>query len=110
MTVVAVVVAVLLTSAAALGLVRVLRGPSSLDRLVAVDLVVAVAVCALAAFAGLTDSSMPIPAVLALTLVGFVGSVSVTRFRVPDTERDTGGAGSADGPPRAAPIGPGPTS
>lgn len=110
MTAVAVLVGVLLTAAAALGLVRVLRGPSSLDRLVAVDLVVAVAVCALAAFAGLTGSSRPIPAVLALTLVGFVGSVSVARFRVPDTEGDTGGAGSGTAPSGAGPAGPGPAS
>lgn len=95
MSAVAVLVGVLLTTAAALGLVRVLRGPSSLDRLVAVDLVVAVAVCGLAAFAGFTGSSAPIPAVLALTLVGFVGSVSVARFRVPDTEADPGGTGPA---------------
>lgn len=84
LTVVAWVVGVLLTGAAALAVVRVVRGPSSLDRLVAVDLVIAVAICSLAAFAGLSGNSTPIPAVLALTLVGFVGSVSVARFRVRD--------------------------
>ena len=81
---VALAVGVLLSAAAALTLVRVVRGPNTLDRLVAVDLLVALAMCGLATYSGVTGDSTAIPAVVALTIVGFVGSVSVARFRVPD--------------------------
>lgn len=84
--VVAVVVAVMLTAAAALTVVRLLRGPSSLDRVVALDMLVAVAICGLSAYAAFSLDSSPVPAVAALTLLGFVGSVSVARFRVRDDE------------------------
>ena len=86
MNVVGVVVAVLLAVAAALTLLRILRGPSSLDRVVALDMLVAVAICGLAAYAAFTLDSSPVPAVAALTLIGFVGSVSVARFHVRDDE------------------------
>jgi len=83
-TVVGVVVAVLLAVAAAATVLRVVRGPGTLDRLVALDMLVAVAMCGLSAYAAFTLDSSPVPAIVALTLLGFVGSVSVARFRVRD--------------------------
>jgi len=71
--------AVMLTIAAGVTMIRLLAGPSTLDRLVALDTLVAVTMC------GIVTYSMA-----ALALISFVGSVSVARFRVPDI--DTSGS------------------
>ena len=84
MSVVAVVVSVLLLSAAVLTTVRMLRGPSTLDRVVATDVLVAIAMCGIAAYSAFSGDSSVLAAVVALTLLGFVGSVAVVRFRVRD--------------------------
>jgi multicomponent Na+:H+ antiporter subunit F len=83
-SVVAVVVTVLLVASAALTTVRMLRGPSTLDRVVATDVLVAIAMCGVAAFSALSGDSSVLAVVVALTLLGFVGSVSIVRFRVED--------------------------
>jgi len=85
-TVVFGVVAVLLGVAAALTVLRMLLGPNTLDRVVGLDTLVAVAICGLSSYAAFTLDSSPVPAIAALTLLGFVGSVSVARFRVRDKE------------------------
>ncbi|MET7836646.1 monovalent cation/H+ antiporter complex subunit F [Micromonospora sediminicola] len=80
MTVVAVIVTVLLTVAGALTLVRVIRGPSILDRAVATDVLLAVVVAAIATEAAWSRDATALPVLVVLALVGFVGSVSVARF------------------------------
>ncbi|MEU1968681.1 monovalent cation/H+ antiporter complex subunit F [Micromonospora sediminicola] len=80
MTVVAVIVTVLLTVAGALTLVRVIRGPSILDRAVATDVLLAVVVAAIATEAAYSRDATALPVLVVLALVGFVGSVSVARF------------------------------
>ena len=60
--------------------VRFLRGPSALDRLVALDVVVALVLCALMVVAALTGDSALVPVVVATSLVGFLGSTTVARF------------------------------
>jgi multicomponent Na+:H+ antiporter subunit F len=80
MTVVAVIVAVLLCSAAALTVLRMVIGPSTLDRVVAMDMLVAVIVCGLAAYAAVTLDSTMAPVLVVVSLLGFVGSVSIARF------------------------------
>ncbi|GAB2933176.1 hypothetical protein GCM10027047_31990 [Rhodococcus aerolatus] len=87
MSVVAVVVAVLLLSAAALTVVRLVRGPTSLDRVVATDTLVAVAMCGVAAHTAFTGDSTVLAGVAALTLLGFLGSISVARFRARGEQR-----------------------
>jgi multicomponent Na+:H+ antiporter subunit F len=89
--------AILLTVALALlGLslllvtVRFVRGPSALDRLVSLDAIVAVVMCGLMARVALTHDSATVPAVVAISLVGFLGSSTVAR--VVGRRRD----GSAD--------------
>ncbi len=83
-----VVCGVILTAAALLTTFRALVGPSTLDRVVAIDALVAVAMCGLAVFAAYTGDTATVPAVVALSLVGFLGSASVARFRVPDDRPD----------------------
>lgn len=75
-----VVALVLLGISAVLVAVRLLRGPSGLDRLVALDVLIAEFLCGLVVHAALTDDSALIPLVVAISLVGFLGSTTVARF------------------------------
>ncbi len=82
-----VVAAVMLTAAAVIVMFRILAGPSTLDRLVALDTLIAVAMCAIGVWAAYSLDTTVTYALTALALIGFVGSVSVARFRVPDVRR-----------------------
>jgi multicomponent Na+:H+ antiporter subunit F len=86
MNVVWIVAAVMLIAAAALTMFRLLSGPSTLDRVVALDTLVAVAMCGLATWAAYSLDSTVVYGITALSLIGFVGSISVARFRVPDVD------------------------
>ncbi|MDF0529475.1 monovalent cation/H+ antiporter complex subunit F [Tsukamurella sp. 8F] len=84
MTVVYTVTAAILVVAALVTTYRLLDGPSTLDRVVAVDTLVAIAMAGLAVWAAFSQNSTVVPGIVALSLIGFVGSTSVARFRVPD--------------------------
>ncbi|BDY29429.1 monovalent cation/H+ antiporter complex subunit F [Mycolicibacterium mageritense] len=79
--------AVMLTLAAVITMFRLLAGPSTLDRLVALDTLVSVTMCAIGTWAAFSLDTTVTYSLTALALISFVGSVSVARFRVPDTER-----------------------
>lgn len=70
----------LLGCAAALTLHRLVRGPSMLDRAVALDVFTAVVMCGIGTAATALDEYSALPVLLVLALVGFVGSVSLARF------------------------------
>lgn len=93
MHIVWIVAAVMLSAAAAITIYRLLAGPSTLDRLVALDAFVAVSMCGIGTWAAFSLDSTVTYSLTALALISFVGSVSVARFRVRDTDR-------ADGEPR----------
>jgi multicomponent Na+:H+ antiporter subunit F len=80
--------ALMLALAAVLTVVRMSRGPSSLDRVVAADVLVAVVIAALALEAILNDHSTTLPVMLVLSLLGFAGAVSIARF-VADRDKAT---------------------
>ncbi|ATL71042.1 monovalent cation/H+ antiporter complex subunit F [Nocardia terpenica] len=84
MTVVALIAAILLIGAAVLTGYRILAGPGTLDRVVGVDSLVAIAASGLAVWAAYSDDTAVLPGIVALALVGFLGSAAVTRFRVRD--------------------------
>ncbi|MFY2786775.1 monovalent cation/H+ antiporter complex subunit F [Rhodococcus sp. KRD162] len=84
MTVVLAIAGALLLAAAVLTAYRLLDGPSTLDRLVAIDTILAVSMCGLAVWAVYSRDTTLVPAIVALSLVSFVGSVSIARFRVKD--------------------------
>jgi multicomponent Na+:H+ antiporter subunit F len=84
MTIVAIVAAVFLASAAVLTGYRVLAGPSTLDRVVGVDSLVAITASGLAVWAAYSNDATVLPGIVALALVGFLGSAAVSRFRVRD--------------------------
>jgi len=88
MTIVWVIAAVMLTVAAAATMIRLLAGPSTLDRLVALDTLVAVTMCAIGTWAAYSLDTTATYGLTALALISFVGSVSVARFRVPDAAED----------------------
>ncbi|KAA8890070.1 cation:proton antiporter [Nocardia colli] len=87
MTVVAIIAGVLLTAAAVITSYRILAGPSTLDRIVGIDSLMAIAASGLAVWAAYSEDTTIIPAIIALALVGFLGSAAVTRFRVKDEQQ-----------------------
>ena len=87
MTTVWIIAAVMLTAAAVIVMFRILTGPSTLDRIVAVDTLVAVAMCSIGTWAAFSLDTTVTYGLTALALISFVGSVSVARFRVPDIRR-----------------------
>jgi len=82
MNVVFVTVLAMLGLAVALTLYRLLRGPSTLDRVVALDVFVVLTVVAAAVYVAVYRDGSNIPLLAAVALVGFVGSVSAARLAV----------------------------
>lgn len=80
MTVVWWISGLLITGGAVAALIRAERGPSILDRAVAVDVLVLALMAGLALWAAVTQRTDVVPVLVALALVGFVGSVAVARF------------------------------
>ena len=80
MNVVGVIVSTLLFAAVFLVLIRIVRGPTTLDRIVAVDVLLAIVVCAVAAEAAYTHDATSLTILVVLSILGFIGSVSVARF------------------------------
>ncbi len=84
MSMVWVIAAAMLAAAAVATMFRMLLGPTTLDRLVALDTLVAVTMCAIGTWAAFSLDTTVTYSLTALALISFVGSVSVARFRVPD--------------------------
>ena len=80
MTAVIVVCGVLLTIGAVLATIRAEKGPSMLDRTVALDIVVTTMIAAVALYAAIERRTDVVPVLVVLSLVGFVGSVTIARF------------------------------
>lgn len=75
-----VVCGLLLATAAGFALYRAERGPSMLDRTVALDVFTAILVATIAVEAAWSRRTETIPILVVLSLVGFVGSVTIARF------------------------------
>ncbi len=80
MTVVFVVAYTLLGGGALLALVRLGRGPSLLDRVVASDVLLVIVAAGLAVHAALMRDPTLVPVLVVVSLLAFVGSVSVARY------------------------------
>ena len=80
MTVAVLVCGVLIGTGAVLAILRAEKGPSMLDRTVALDIVVTCLVAAVALYAALERRVDVVPILVVLSLVGFVGSVAIARF------------------------------
>jgi multicomponent Na+:H+ antiporter subunit F len=79
-TVVFVLAYVMLGGGALLALVRLARGPSLLDRVVATDTLLVIIAAGLAVYAALRRDPTVVPVLVVVSLLAFVGSVSVARY------------------------------
>lgn len=86
MNVVIAISAVLLVVAAVLVVRRVEAGPSVLDRVVGMDVLVSTILAALVLYAAWTGRTDFISVMVVLSLVGFVGAVSLARFVAAESE------------------------
>lgn len=66
--------------AALLAVARITLGPTVLDRSAALDVLMSVMVCAVSLSAVYRESTVVLPMLLVLAMLGFVGSVAVARF------------------------------
>lgn len=78
--VVVTVATVLLGVSAALALIRAERGPTMLDRTLALDVLTSIVVGAVALHAAWAMRTDTVPVLVALAMVGFIGSVTIARF------------------------------
>ncbi|SCG17750.1 multisubunit sodium/proton antiporter, MrpF subunit [Micromonospora echinofusca] len=81
-TFLAAVLTLLFSVTALLALIRLYRGPSLIDRVVAADMLLATMVGAVGAEAAVNRHATTLPVLVALSMLGFVGSVSLVRFAV----------------------------
>lgn len=72
--------ATLLVLGAGFAIVRAEKGPSMLDRTVALDIVVTTMLAGIALYAAVHRRADVVPILVVLSLVGFVGSVTIARF------------------------------
>lgn len=86
MTVVVIVCTVLLAVGAVTALVRIEKGPSILDRAVALDVLVATMIAGIGVFAAWHRRADVVPVLVVLSLVGFVGSTAIARFSAAEPE------------------------
>lgn len=70
----------MLAAAAVLVLIRMARGPSTLDRVVSTEVLVNIVIAGLAMEAVVNRHHTTLPIMLVLALLGFAGSVSMARF------------------------------
>jgi multicomponent K+:H+ antiporter subunit F len=71
---------VLYAVAMGIGLLRVMRGPSAQDRVLAVDFLYVVGMLGMLVLAIRYDSAMYFEGALLMVLFGFVGSVALAKF------------------------------
>lgn len=80
MTLLTTVLFTMLAAAAALAVLRLLRGISLADRVVALDLLLVVIVCGIAVQAARTGSGIFLDVMVVVALLGFEGTSLVARF------------------------------
>ncbi|GMA36722.1 monovalent cation/H+ antiporter complex subunit F [Demequina litorisediminis] len=82
MTVVLLAAGAMFSFAVFAALVRIVRGPSILDRVIAADVLTATLVCWLGVWMVANRDTTLMPVLIALALFAVVGSVSTARFMV----------------------------
>jgi multicomponent Na+:H+ antiporter subunit F len=89
MTTIIIIASVILSVAGIMTLIRLLRGPTTLDRIIAIDALLVVIVCQLGVTAAYTKDSTIVPVMIVVSLLGFIGSSSVSTLLF--TNRKTNG-------------------
>ncbi|MFT4234653.1 MAG: monovalent cation/H+ antiporter complex subunit F [Microbacterium sp.] len=67
-------------ASAVLAIIRMVRGPSILDRTVASDVLLTLVVCALGCEAVVHHSTRSLPVMVVIAAVGVFGTIAVARF------------------------------
>ena len=80
MNILLLVIMVVFGLAAILTIIRIVRGPSILDRAVASDVLLTEVMCVLGAEMAINGHTRNIPVLLIIAAVGVFGSISVARF------------------------------
>jgi multicomponent Na+:H+ antiporter subunit F len=80
MNILLLVILVVFGIAAILTLIRIVRGPSILDRAVASDVLLTEVMCVLGAEMAINGHTRNIPVLLIIAAIGVFGSISVARF------------------------------
>jgi multicomponent Na+:H+ antiporter subunit F len=70
----------MLAVAAGLTFVRLVKGPTLPDRVIAIDLIGVLMVCLLALMAGLTAQAAFLDVAMVVALISFVGTVAYARY------------------------------
>lgn len=73
-------IVVVFSIAAVLTVIRIIRGPSILDRAVASDVLLTEVMCVLGAEMAINGHTRSIPVLLIIAAVGVFGSISVARY------------------------------
>ena len=102
MTIVGSALYALIGGGALLALIRLARGPSLLDRVVATDTLLVIISAGLAVHAALVRDPTLVPVLVVVSLLAFVGSVSVARYVGGMLLRSSTGDGRDIGLPVAA--------
>lgn len=80
MNILMILILVVFGLAAILTVVRIIRGPSILDRAVASDVLLTEVMCVLGAEMAINGHTRSIPVMLIIAAVGVFGSISVARY------------------------------
>jgi multicomponent Na+:H+ antiporter subunit F len=80
MTALLVVIYVVFAAAALITVVRIIRGPSILDRAVASDVLLTEVMCVLGADMVINHHTRTLPVLLVIAAVGVFGSIAIARF------------------------------
>lgn len=75
-----IVALIILGAAACLTFMRLLKGPTLPDRVVAIDLIGVLMVCILVVTAAATDQQAFLDVAMVVALISFVGTVAYSRF------------------------------
>jgi multicomponent Na+:H+ antiporter subunit F len=74
------IVLAMLTVAAGLTFIRLVKGPTLPDRVIAIDLIGVLMVCVLVVMAGLTAEAAFLDVAMVVALISFVGTVAYARY------------------------------
>jgi multicomponent Na+:H+ antiporter subunit F len=75
-----VIAPILLAVAAGLTFIRLIKGPTLPDRVIAIDLIGALMVCLLSLMAGTTRQEAFLDVAMVVALISFVGTVAYARY------------------------------
>lgn len=85
----------LLTVAMVLGIIRLVRGPTLADRILALDLITTLAVGYIATFAIKTGFTLYLDIAIAIALLGFLSTVALARYLLKRAAGRAGQTGEA---------------